>query len=111
MDGNTITSQWVDVCALEDIPVRGARRLSWKQQELGVFRTSAHEVYVIDNKCPHKQGPLTEGIVHDTGVTCPLHNFVIDLPSGRARGADEGCVKTFPVEVRDGRVIVDVGAL
>ncbi|MFC7290602.1 nitrite reductase small subunit NirD [Hirschia litorea] len=110
MDGDIIATKWIDVCALEEIPVRGARRMKWKGLELGLFRTSAHEVYAIDNECPHKKGPLSEGIVHDTGVTCPLHNFVIDLPTGLARGADEGCVKTFAVEVKDGRVLVEVGA-
>lgn len=104
MDGTIYMTGWIDICALEDIPVRGARRIILQGTEIGLFRTGSNRVFGIDNRCPHKQGPLTEGIVHDTGVTCPLHSMVIDLETGEARGADKGCVQTYPVEVREGRV-------
>ena len=86
--------------------MRGARRFQSATGEIAVFRTSSQEVYAIDNRCPHKNGPLSEGIVHDTGVTCPLHNWIIDLQSGQARGADSGCVKTYPTKIAEGRVLV-----
>lgn len=105
MDGNLPVESWVNACSLDDIPVRGSRRIDHAGMTIGVFRTAGQKVYAIDNRCPHKGGPLSEGIVHDTAVTCPLHSWVFDLETGRARGADEGCVRTFPVEVRDnGRV-------
>ncbi|MEO0549773.1 MAG: nitrite reductase small subunit NirD [Pseudomonadota bacterium] len=97
---------WLNVCDLEDIPVRGARRFETSLGEIAVFRTKDQSVYAIDNRCPHKNGPLSEGIVHDTGVTCPLHGWIIDLQSGEARGADSGCVKTYPVKLAEGRVLV-----
>lgn len=101
---------WLDVGPVEHVPLRGARRVEIDGLVIGVFRVQSGEVYALENKCPHKDGPLTEGIVHDTGVTCPLHNWVIDLQSGQARGADSGCVRTFPVEVRDGRICIKLRA-
>ena len=106
MDGSMPMSDWIEVCALEDIPSRGARRLQMFDTEVAIFRTQGNEVYAIENKCPHKQGPLSEGIVHDSAVTCPLHSWVIDLQTGQARGADEGCVRTFKTDKKNGRVFV-----
>ncbi len=103
--------QWIDICGLADIPVRGARVVRFRGAEIGVFRTASGDVHAIDNRCPHKRGPLSEGIVHDGAVTCPLHNMIIDLKSGMARGADEGCVAVYPVEIRDGeRVHIKLSA-
>ena len=102
MDGATVQSRWFDVCRLDEIPLRGARVVRTPGREIGLFRTADGEVLAIDNRCPHKNGPLTEGIVHDGAVTCPLHSWVIDLRTGKARGADEGCVGTFAVEIRAG---------
>lgn len=106
MDGTQPIENWLSVCDLEEIPVRGARRFASALGEIAVFRTGNQNVYAIDNRCPHKKGPLSEGIVHDTGVTCPLHSWVIDLQTGQARGADSGCVKTYPTKITDGRVLV-----
>lgn len=108
MDGMVPVERWLDVCSLNDIPERGARRVTVQGIEIGVFRTHSGEVYAINNRCPHRNGPLSEGIVHDSAVTCPLHNWVIDLSTGMARGADEGCVKTYAVEIRADRVCVRV---
>ena len=71
---------------------------------IAVFRTAADEIFALEDKCPHKNGPLSQGIVHDGCVTCPLHNWVISLASGSAQGADAGRTATFPVRV-DGRDI------
>ena len=108
MDGVHPMEAWLNICALDEIPVRGARRFMSAVGEIAVFRTGNEDIYAIENSCPHKQGPLSEGIVHDTGVTCPLHSWVIDLQTGHARGADKGCVKTFSAKVSEGRVLVKV---
>ncbi|MEL7452067.1 MAG: nitrite reductase small subunit NirD [Pseudomonadota bacterium] len=109
MDGlSPMAEKWLDVCALVDIPERGARRFDIAGLPVGVFRTRSGEIFAIENRCPHMGGPLSEGIVHDSAVTCPLHNWVIDLRSGVARGADDGCVTTYPVEVRQGRVCLKI---
>lgn len=111
MDGTTMAHRWVDVGMIADVPVRGARVVRVGALEIGVFRTTAGDIYAIDNRCPHKGGPLSEGIVHDSAVTCPLHNWVLDLRTGKARGADEGCVRTYEVDIRDGgRICLKVAA-
>lgn len=104
-------SDWIDIGPLEAIKPRGARVVKTAHGCVAVFRTGADEVYALDNACPHKQGPLAEGIVHGTSVTCPLHNWVFDLATGEAQGADEGRVATYPARVEGGRILMDVDFL
>ncbi|ADM10756.1 hypothetical protein PB2503_13594 [Parvularcula bermudensis HTCC2503] len=101
----------IDVCALADIPPRGARVVKAGGTCIAVFRTALDEVFALNDQCPHKGGPLSQGIVHDRAVTCPLHSLVLDLETGSARGPDEGRVVTHPVEVRRGRVLIDLRGL
>lgn len=100
-------SAWIDIASLDDIPVRGARVVKTRAGCIAVFRTAADEVFALDNTCPHKQGPLAEGIVHGNAVTCPLHNWVISLETGLVQGPDEGQVATFPARVEAGRILLD----
>ncbi len=100
-------SAWIDIAALEDIPARGARVVKTSLGCVAVFRTAADEVFALSNACPHKAGPLSEGIVHGKSVTCPLHNWVISLETGEAQGADEGRVDTYPARVEAGRILLD----
>jgi nitrite reductase (NADH) small subunit len=102
---------WIDIGRLEDIPLRGARVVKTGRGCIAVFRTAENEVYAIDDKCPHKGGPLSQGIVHGRAVTCPLHNWVISLETGKALGADEGAVRTIPVKAEAGRLLIDAAAL
>ena len=102
MDGMAPFESWFDICELSDIPVRGSRRLEKDGMKIAIFRTSDDRVFAVENRCAHKGGPLSEGIVHDCAVTCPLHNWVYDLSTGKAQGGDEGQIRTFPAEVRDG---------
>ncbi len=80
---------FIDIGALEDIPRQGARVIRTAQGCVAVFRTMDDRVFALDDRCPHKGGPLSEGIVHGDRVTCPLHNWVFDMNSGTAQGADE----------------------
>jgi nitrite reductase (NADH) small subunit len=104
-------SRWLDIGALADIPVRGARVVKSPLGCIAVFRTAADEAFAIEDRCPHKGGPLSQGIVHGKAVTCPLHNWVISLESGVALGADEGAVRTFPLRIEKGRLLLDRAAL
>lgn len=97
---------WMDIGALEDVPQRGARVVKTAQGCVAVFRSADDEVFAISDRCPHKGGPLSEGIVHGHAVTCPLHNWVFNLETGMAQGADEGAVATYPVRVADGRILL-----
>lgn len=104
-------SDWIDIAALSDIPQRGARIVKTHHGCVAVFRTGADEVFALNNACPHKGGPLSEGIVHGKAVTCPLHNWVISLETGQAQGADEGQVATYPTQVVEGRIWLDKSVL
>ena len=100
-----VTADWLDIGPVEQLPALGARTLPVQGgEEIAIFRTANGDVYALVNKCPHKQGPLSQGIVHDTTVTCPLHNWAISLRTGEALGEDKGCVPTIPLKVDAGRI-------
>ena len=101
-------SNWTEIAALTDIPQLGSRVVKTDSMNIAVFRNSIDEVFAMKDECPHKQGPLSQGIVHGTTVTCPLHNWKIDLKSGEAMGPDEGCANVFPVKVEDGKVFLSL---
>jgi nitrite reductase (NADH) small subunit len=108
---NAMTEMWVEVGALADIPAQGARVVKTAQGCIAVFRTAEDGVFALNDSCPHKGGPLSEGIVHGNSVTCPLHAWVFDMNSGQAQGADVGHVATWPARVTDGRVYLDLSNL
>lgn len=97
---------WVEIGTLSDIPRRGARCVQTPSGKIGIFRTSDDRVFAVEDHCPHKGGPLTQGIVHGASVTCPLHNWVFSLETGKAEGADEGEVATVPVRLENGRILI-----
>jgi len=102
---------WTDVGALDQIPRRGARVVRTAQGCVAVFRTADDRAFALEDRCPHQGGPLSQGIVHGTSVTCPLHNRVVSLETGEAQGADEGNARAFPLRIEDGRVLIDLAAL
>lgn len=102
---------WIDVGADADIPVRGSRRMVIGDTPVAVFRAGDGALFALVDRCPHKHGPLSQGIVHGRTVTCPLHAWNISLETGQALGADRGCTPALDVNVRDGRVRVDVSTL
>lgn len=102
---------WLDIGALDDIPRRGARTVRTAAGCVAVFRTHDDRVFALDDRCPHKGGPLSDGIVHGAAVTCPLHAWTISLETGLAQGADSGAVATFPAKVEAGRVLLDTARL
>lgn len=103
--------RWTKIGSLSDIPRRGARCVASPRGRIAVFRTADDQVFATEDRCPHKGGPLSQGIVHGTSVTCPLHNWVISLETGKAQGADQGEVRTIKVKVEDGELFIVVDAL
>ena len=99
---------WIDVGAVTDVPLRGARRVPTPKGAVAIFRTGDGKVFALKDACPHKGGPLSQGIVHGHAVACPLHNWSIELASGCAVAPDVGCARRFPVKVDDGIVYVDL---
>ncbi len=101
-------SNWIEIGALKDIPRLGSRVVRTAAGNIAVFRTETDEVFALDDRCPHKGGPLSQGIVHGRRVTCPLHNFVIELESGNAVAPDEGYTHSHPAKVENGIVWLSV---
>src|SRR5882672_755685 len=104
-------TRWIEIGTLDDIPRLGSRVVRTGSGDIAVFRTGDDQVFALDDRCPHKGGPLSEGIVHGEGVTCPLHAWVFSLETGTAQGADDGAVATYPVRVASGRVFLDTSRL
>ncbi|HIC40769.1 Nitrite reductase [NAD(P)H] small subunit [hydrothermal vent metagenome] len=101
-------SSWNEVVALENIPVLGSRVFRTADQDIAIFRTRDDSVFALHNSCPHQGGVLSEGIVHGHKVTCPLHNWVINLEDGEAQGADEGHAACFETKVEAGIVFINL---
>ena len=105
-------STWKEICRVEDIPVLGSRRVARDQGiDVAVFRNDANEVFALLDRCPHKGGPLSQGIVFGTSVACPLHNWTIGLCDGQAQAPDEGCTPSFEVKVDNGKVFLKADEL
>ncbi|WP_309681791.1 nitrite reductase small subunit NirD [Polaromonas sp.] len=105
-------SDWKLICRVDEIPVLGSRRVARPRgMDVAVFRNDRDQVFALLDRCPHKGGPLSQGIVFGTSVACPLHNWTIDLEGGCARAPDEGCTPRFAVKVDGGAVHLDAGEL
>ena len=105
-------SEWKVICRIDDIPVLGARRVERAQGlDVAVFRNSQDEVFALLDRCPHKGGPLSQGIVFGTNVACPLHNWTIGLCDGQASAPDEGCTPKFSVKLENGEVFLKADEL
>ena len=102
---------WVPVGRVADIPLEGARVVATGFGDIAVFRTATGALFAVEDRCPHRGGPLSAGIVHGEQVTCPLHNWVISLSTGLAEAPDVGCVRTIPVKVEDGTVLLSAAGL
>ena len=105
-------NDWKLICRVDDIPVLGSRRVARPQGlDVAVFRNDAGDVFALLDRCPHKGGPLSQGIVFGTQVACPMHNWTIGLCDGQASAPDEGCTPKFAVKVEDGAVYLDAREL
>lgn len=105
--------EWIDICAVEDVPLLGARvvRRGPGVADVAVFRVADGGLYALEDRCPHRGGPLSQGIVAGGRVTCPLHGWTIELASGEAVAPDRGVTKRYAVRVAAGRVLLAADAL
>ncbi len=98
----------MDICGVDDVPVLGARVVERKVGgNIAIFRNQDDRVFALLDRCPHRGGPLSQGIVFGERVACPLHNWSIGLADGVAALPDEGCTQAFAVRVDAGRVYLD----
>ncbi|NOZ11063.1 MAG: nitrite reductase small subunit NirD [Gammaproteobacteria bacterium] len=101
-------TQWIDVGSLKDIPSLGARVVKSAKGDIAIFRTADDEVFALRDRCPHRGGPLSQGIVHGKRVACPMHDWKIHLDSGEAVAPDEGCTTRFPVRLEGDRILLSL---
>ncbi|MDP3515425.1 MAG: nitrite reductase small subunit NirD [Sulfuritalea sp.] len=101
-------SNWHKVCRLEEIPLRGSRVLPHQAGSIAVFRAADDQVFALQDACPHKGGPLSQGIVHGHRVTCPMHGWNVELDSGEACAPDHGCSRRYATRVEDGEVFLEI---
>lgn len=107
-----MSAQWIAICNVTDIPVLGARVLQRAvKPDVAIFRNSEDKIFALLDRCPHKGGPLSQGIVFGERVACPLHNWNVELGSGCAVAPDEGCTLKFSVKVENGQVFLDADEL
>ena len=105
-------SDWKVICQVDDIPVLGSRRVARPGSvDVAIFRNADDKVFALLDQCPHKGGPLSQGIVFGESVACPLHNWTIELRDGCARAPDVGCTQRFAVKVEGGAVLLDADEL
>jgi len=101
-------ADWIEVGVLEDIPQLGSRVVEGPDGDIAIFRNSKDEVFALKDACPHKQGPLSQGIVHDKTVTCPLHNWKIELDTGVVKAPDEGCAGKYDIKMEGSSIFLSL---
>ncbi len=99
-------SNWHKVCGLDEIPRRGSRVVLHEASRIAVFRAADDQVFALNDVCPHKGGPLSQGIVHGHRVTCPLHGRILELASGEVCAPDQGCARRYETRVENGEVFL-----
>jgi nitrite reductase (NADH) small subunit len=102
---------WIDIGSVDDVPFRGSRLVTTQQGDIAIFKSAEGRIFALWDKCPHKGGPLSQGIVHGESVTCPLHNWVIGFETGEVKGPDQGCARKVKSKVEAGVVFIESAAL
>ncbi|MDF5797658.1 nitrite reductase small subunit NirD [Pseudomonas aeruginosa] len=102
---------WLDICALDEINPLGSRVVAGPKGDIAIFRAADDRVFALDDRCPHKGGPLSQGLIYGKRVACPLHNWQIELESGEAVAPDQGCAHRHPVRVENGRVLLGLDSV
>ena len=102
---------WLDICSLDEINPLGSRVVAGPKGDIAIFRAADDQVFALDDRWPHKGGPLSQGLIYGKRVACPLHNWQIELESGEAVAPDQGCAHRHPVRVENGRVLLGLDSV
>ena len=102
---------WVHITRAENIPLREGRAVKLDGEEIAIFNLGG-KFLAVANRCPHRDGPLADGIVSGESVVCPLHAWKICLHTGAVQRPQEqdACVRSYPVQVVGGIVCVNLEA-
>jgi len=100
--------KWYKITTLEEIPFMGSRVVEIGDLQIAIFKTKDGSIFAINNTCPHKKGKLSEGLVHESIVTCPLHNCEIDLKNGEALGNDSGCTNVYESKIENDFLYINI---
>ncbi len=108
-----MSMQWIEVCAVDEVPREGARVIERGRgvASVAIFRCGDDAFFAVEDRCPHRGGPLSQGIVYGHRVACPLHNWSIELETGQAVAPDQGSARTYPLRVARGRICLQASAL
>lgn len=101
---------WIEIGHINEIPRLGSRVVKTNNGKIAIFRNSDDEVFALGDSCPHKGGPLSEGMISGKTVTCPLHNWKIQLDTGEAVAPDEGCTNTYPIKIKEDIIFLQLGS-
>lgn len=101
-------AKWIKITEVENIPSMGSRVIQYGEIEIAVFKTRDGSIFAINNVCPHKQGKLSEGLIHESVVTCPMHNWDIDLKTGNALGNDSGCTNVYESKIESNIIYLNI---
>ncbi|HGN1503927.1 TPA: nitrite reductase small subunit NirD [Pseudomonas aeruginosa] len=102
---------WLDICSLDEINPLGSRVVAGPKGDIAIFRAADDQAFALNDRCPHKGGPLSQGLIYGKRVACPLHNWQIELESGEAVAPDQGCAHRHPVRVENGRVLLGLDSV
>ncbi|HVS70462.1 MAG TPA: nitrite reductase small subunit NirD [Phycisphaerae bacterium] len=100
-------AEFVAVCDVEELPIGLGRAFQVGPAAIAIFRTRRDHVFAIDNRCPHKGGPMAEGMLAGDQAVCPLHSFRFESASGRCDQEGMCPIAVYPLEIRDGQVFVN----
>jgi len=103
-----MSGTWHFICKVDEIPRSGGRTVHAGDISVALFRLTDDTVKAIENRCPHKNGPLADGVLSGGDVLCPLHNWRVNLDSGEVAAPESGCVKRFAVKVEDGQIFLEL---
>lgn len=96
----------IEISSVEQLPEKLGKCVKVRDMELALFRSSSGQIYALENRCPHKGGDLSQGIVSGEFVFCPLHDWKICMKDGKVQEPDHGCVKTYKVEMNDDKLFI-----
>ncbi|WP_375723560.1 nitrite reductase small subunit NirD [Arcobacter sp. KX21116] len=99
---------WIQALKIDEVPIMGSRVLYYKEEEIAIFKTKNGEIHAINNICPHKKGKLSEGLVHESMVTCPLHNWDINLKNGEVKSEDCNCSTIYETQLKDDLIYIKI---